>query len=117
MNNFLFLTSAAGITVGLAVSALILGLILAMLFTAWESVRFKPIAFLGTCWVTLIRGLPELLVVLFVYFGTLQLINILGDGMESIWVSGKPPYRLIRAFSLQTAVSLTLPPSLAVWLH
>ncbi|SUC26266.1 Arginine ABC transporter permease protein ArtQ [Providencia rustigianii] len=46
-----------------------------------ESVRFKPIAFLGTCWVTLIRGLPELLVVLFVYFGTLQLINLLGDGI------------------------------------
>ncbi|WP_369308242.1 arginine ABC transporter permease ArtQ [Providencia rettgeri] len=82
MSNFLFLTSAAGITVGLAVSALILGLVLAMLFTAWESVRFKPIAFLGTCWVTLIRGLPELLVVLFVYFGTLQLINLLGDGFD-----------------------------------
>nr|WP_314264630.1 arginine ABC transporter permease ArtQ [uncultured Moellerella sp.] len=82
MSNFLFLTSAAGLTVGLAVSALILGLILAMIFTAWESVRFKPIAFIGTCWVTLIRGLPELLVVLFVYYGALQLVMLLGEGID-----------------------------------
>ncbi len=82
MSNFLFLISAAGLTVGLAISALILGLILAMLFMAWESVRFKSIAFLGTCWVTLIRGLPELLVVLFVYYGTLQMVMLLGDGIE-----------------------------------
>ncbi|MBW5407301.1 arginine ABC transporter permease ArtQ [Morganella morganii] len=82
MNDFLSLASAAGTTVGLAVSALILGLILAMLFTAWETVRWKPVAFAGTCFVTLIRGLPELLVVLFVYYGTLEVIMRLGDGID-----------------------------------
>ena len=70
MNDFLSLASAAGVTVGLAVSALLIGLVLAMLFTLWETVRWKPVAFAGTCLVTLIRGLPELLVVLFVYYGT-----------------------------------------------
>ncbi|GAA0326769.1 arginine ABC transporter permease ArtQ [Morganella psychrotolerans] len=82
MADFLSLSSAAGITVGLAVSALILGLILAMLFTAWETARLKPLAFIGTCLVTLIRGLPELLVVLFVYYGTLEVIMRLGDGID-----------------------------------
>ena len=33
MNDFLSLASAAGVTVGLAVSALLIGLVLAMLFT------------------------------------------------------------------------------------
>lgn len=117
MNNFLFLTSAAGITVGLAVSALILGLILAMLFTAWESVRFKPIAFLGTCWVTLIRGLPELLVVLFVYFGTLQLINILGDGIEINLGFWQTTLQIDPSIFFADSGEFDFTPSLAVWLH
>ncbi|WGL99246.1 arginine ABC transporter permease ArtQ [Arsenophonus sp. aPb] len=82
MNNLLFLINAAGLTLTLAGAALILGLLLAMLFTAWESIRWRPVALLGSCWVTLIRGLPELLVVLFVYYGTLQLIMLLGDGID-----------------------------------
>ncbi|HGJ5854982.1 arginine ABC transporter permease ArtQ [Arsenophonus nasoniae] len=82
MNNLLFLINAAGLTLTLAGAALILGLLLAMLFTAWESIRWRPVALLGSCWVTLIRGLPELLVVLFVYYGTLQFIMLLGDGID-----------------------------------
>lgn len=82
MNNLFFLINAAGLTITLAATALILGLILALLFTAWESVRWRPIALLGCCWVTLIRGLPELLVVLFVYYGTLQFIMLLSDGIH-----------------------------------
>lgn len=82
MNNLLFLINAAGLTLTLAGAALILGLLLAILFTAWESIRWRPLALLGSCWVTLIRGLPELLVVLFVYYGTLQFIMLLGDGIN-----------------------------------
>ncbi|MDC9588980.1 arginine ABC transporter permease ArtQ [Xenorhabdus sp. XENO-10] len=82
MNELQSLISAAGITVGLAISSLVIGLILAMLFAAWESIRWKPIAFLGSCWVTLIRGLPEILVVLFIYFGSSQLLIMLSDGFD-----------------------------------
>ncbi|MBD2811998.1 arginine ABC transporter permease ArtQ [Xenorhabdus sp. Vera] len=82
MSELQSLISAAGVTVGLAVSSLMVGLILAMLFAAWESIRWKPIAFLGSCWVTLIRGLPEILVVLFIYFGSSQLLITLSDGFE-----------------------------------
>ncbi|QHM70441.1 arginine ABC transporter permease ArtQ [Mixta intestinalis] len=80
MNEFLPLASAAGMTVGLAVCALVIGLALAMLFAGWESVRWRPIAWLGTGLVTLLRGLPEILVVLFIYFGASQLLLMLSDG-------------------------------------
>ncbi|WP_338882760.1 MULTISPECIES: arginine ABC transporter permease ArtQ [Xenorhabdus] len=82
MNEFLSLINAAGITVGLAISSLIVGLVLAMFLAAWESIRWKPIAFLGSCWVTLVRGLPEILVVLFIYFGSSQLLITLSDGFD-----------------------------------
>jgi ABC-type arginine transport system permease subunit len=37
MNEMMTLASAAGMTVGLAVCALIAGLVLAMIFAGWES--------------------------------------------------------------------------------
>jgi len=80
MNEFYTLASAAGMTVGLAVCALVAGLILAMIFAVWESARWRPLAWLGTGLVTLFRGLPEILEVLFVYFGASQLLLTLSDG-------------------------------------
>ncbi|MCX8957355.1 arginine ABC transporter permease ArtQ [Erwinia psidii] len=80
MNELYPLVSAAGMTVGLAVSALAVGLVLAMIFAVWESARWRPLAFAGTALVTLFRGLPEVLVVLFVYFGASQLLLTLSDG-------------------------------------
>ncbi len=67
-------------TVGLAVCALAIGLVLAMLFALWESSRWRPVAWLGSGLVTLLRGLPEILVVLFIYFGASQLLLTLSDG-------------------------------------
>ncbi|NUU65217.1 arginine ABC transporter permease ArtQ [Enterobacteriaceae bacterium BIT-l23] len=80
MNDFLPLASAAGMTVGLAVCALIIGLALAMVFAVWESVKWRPIAWIGSGLVTILRGLPEILVVLFIYFGSSQLLLMLSDG-------------------------------------
>ncbi|PHM61336.1 arginine ABC transporter permease ArtQ [Xenorhabdus ishibashii] len=82
MNELYSLISAAGVTVGLAISSLVVGLVLAMFLAAWESIRWKSIAFLGSCWVTLIRGLPEILVVLFIYFGSSQLLITLSEGFD-----------------------------------
>lgn len=81
LNERIFpLASAAGMTVGLAVCALIIGLVLAMLFAVLESVKLRPVAWLATGIVTLLRGLPEILVVLFIYFGSSQLLLTLSDG-------------------------------------
>ncbi|MGM3174194.1 arginine ABC transporter permease ArtQ [Dickeya lacustris] len=80
MTEFHPLASAAGMTVGLALCALALGLLLAMLFALWETARWKALSFIGTALVTLLRGLPEILVVLFIYFGSSQLLLVLSDG-------------------------------------
>ncbi|MFP9229288.1 arginine ABC transporter permease ArtQ [Pectobacterium cacticida] len=80
MIEFQPLASAAGMTVGLAICALVLGLALAMLFAVWETVRWKAVRWAGTAVVTLLRGLPEILVVLFIYFGSSQLLMMLADG-------------------------------------
>ncbi|PIN63629.1 hypothetical protein CKQ90_34425, partial [Klebsiella pneumoniae] len=45
--------SAAGMTVGLAVCALVIGLVLAMLFAVLESVKWRPVAWLATGIVTI----------------------------------------------------------------
>ncbi|CCG86783.1 arginine ABC transporter permease ArtQ [Erwinia piriflorinigrans] len=80
MNELYTLASAAGMTVGLAVCALVAGLMLAMVFAVWESARWRPLAWVGTGLVTLFRALPEILVVLFIYFGASQLLLTLSDG-------------------------------------
>jgi arginine transport system permease protein len=80
MDNINFLTSAAGITVGLSLCSLLIGLTLAMFFAVWESVRFKPVSWLCTAIVTVIRGLPEVLIVLSIYFGLSMLYPLLLDG-------------------------------------
>ena len=82
MGELFPLASAAGMTVGLAVCALLLGLLLAILFAGWESLRFKILAWPGTVLVTLLRGLPEILVVLGIYFGASQLLLTLSEGID-----------------------------------
>ena len=82
MNEIQPLASAAGMTVGLAVCSLVIGLILAMFFAVWESSRLKFVSYIGTGIVMILRGLPEILVVLFIYFGASQLLITLADGFS-----------------------------------
>lgn len=76
------LANAASTTLELALCSLILGLFLAMLFATWESMPFKPIAWIGSALIILLRGLPEILIVLFIYFGLSQLLLILSAGVS-----------------------------------
>jgi arginine transport system permease protein len=80
MNELQPIAGAAGTTLGLALCALVVGLVLAMCFAAWESVRWRWLGLIGTGVVMVLRGLPEILVVLFIYFGASQLLLTLSDG-------------------------------------
>lgn len=42
--------------------------------------KWRPVAWAGSALVTILRGLPEILVVLFIYFGSSQLLLTLSDG-------------------------------------
>ena len=78
---FSLVLTAALMTLGLAVCSLVLGLFLGMLFAVLEANRFvgKPTMVL----VALLRGLPEILVVLLVYFGSSELVELLtGEYVE-----------------------------------
>lgn len=69
-------------TVKLALSALCLGLILGLLGALAKTSPYKPLQWLGGFYSTLVRGVPELLWVLLIYFGTVSLMNRLGEALN-----------------------------------
>ena len=72
-------TAATLMTLGLALSSLAVGLLLATVLALGELSRFRPLAWFTTSIVTVLRGLPELLVVFFVYFGSTHILFLLTD--------------------------------------
>ncbi len=71
------LLEASWMTIQLAFVSLAVGLVLAMLFAGGEMSRYRVIAWPTTFVVTILRGLPELLVVLFIFFVRAKLFFIL----------------------------------------
>ena len=59
----------------LLLSAVVLGLLGALAKTS----PYKPLQWLGGTYSTLVRGIPELLWVLLIYFGTVNLMRALGE--------------------------------------
>ncbi|MDG9881548.1 ABC transporter permease [Pseudomonas sp. GD04058] len=72
---------AAGtlMTVKLALAALCLGLLLGLLGALAKTSPFKALRWIGGTYSTIVRGVPELLWVLFIYFGSVTLMSKLGD--------------------------------------
>lgn len=73
------LAAGALMTVQLALSALCLGLVLGLLGALAKTSPYKPLQWLGGTYSTLVRGIPELLWVLLIYFGTVNGMRALGD--------------------------------------
>ncbi|PJG57524.1 arginine ABC transporter permease ArtQ [Aeromonas cavernicola] len=77
------LLDAAWMTLGLALASLVGGMVLALLLSAAELSQRRILAWPVVLLTTLIRGLPELLVVLFIYFGSTQLLFLItGEYVE-----------------------------------
>jgi His/Glu/Gln/Arg/opine family amino acid ABC transporter permease subunit len=74
---------AAGMlmTVQLALSALCLGLILGLLGALAKTSQNRVLQWLGGSYSTLVRGIPELLWVLLIYFGTVNAMRALGQAL------------------------------------
>lgn len=101
----LALVDASLLTIELAFSSLVVGLILSVIFAGGEMSRLRVISWPTTALVTIIRGLPELLVVLFIFFGSSQILfYITGDYIEvSPFLSGVIALSLIFAsYAAQT---------------
>ena len=73
------LAAGALMTVKLALSALCLGLVLGLLGALAKTSPYKPLRWLGETYSTLVRGVPELLWVLLIYYGTVNMMSALGE--------------------------------------
>lgn len=101
----LTLLEASWVTIQLSLASVTVGLVLAVLFAGGETSRFRAIAWPTTALVTVLRGLPEILVVLFIFFGSTQILFLLtGDFIEvSPFLSGVIALSLIfAAYASQT---------------
>lgn len=77
------LISGFWVTLQLALTSLVFGLMLGLLGAAAKLSSIRLLRAIGTLYTTLIRGIPELLLVLILYFGTSTLLNwILGRYIE-----------------------------------
>lgn len=77
------LLDAAWMTLGLALASLVGGMVLALGFSAAELSKRSWLVWPVATLTTLIRGLPELLVVLFIYFGSTQVLFLItGEYVE-----------------------------------
>ena len=75
--------TAALTTLGLAFCSLIFGLLLSLLFAALEANKYSCISKLSAVLIALLRGLPEILVVLLIYFGSTEIVEALtGEYIE-----------------------------------
>ncbi len=82
--------SGAWITIQVACCSLVLGLILGLLGALLESCKWRWLRYLATALISIVRGVPELLVLFFIYFGgTLLLTSLAGHYINvSAFVAG-----------------------------
>ena len=73
------LAAGALMTVQLAVCALSLGLVLGLLGALAKTSSSRALQWLGGTYSTLVRGIPKLLWVLLIYFGTINAMHALGE--------------------------------------
>ena len=73
------LLAGTWMTIQLALASLALGLVLGLLGALAKTSPYKPLQWLGGSYSTIVRGVPELLWVLLIYFGTINLIRGLGE--------------------------------------
>ncbi len=73
------LLSGAAITLQLGVLSMALAVLLGLVFAPMKVAPFAPLRWIGTAYTTVIRGLPELLIILLVFFGASRALNIMAD--------------------------------------
>lgn len=78
-HTLILLLDATKITLLIALSALVIGLVIAFIITILESCRFKPVAWLVSICVITIRALPEMLIVIAIYNGLPLLLIFIND--------------------------------------
>lgn len=69
------LLQGATLTLGVGVIALVISLILGMVIALFRVSNSRPLRWVGTAYTTIIRGIPELVLLLLIFYGGQQFIN------------------------------------------
>ncbi len=69
------LTKGAALTLGVGVVALLISLVLGMIIALFRLSRLAVLRTIGTSYTTIIRGIPELVLLLLIFYGGQQLLN------------------------------------------
>lgn len=73
------LLGGAWITIKLALTSLAIGLVFGLIGASAKMSRFKPFNMMANFYTSVIRGIPELLSIMFIYFGGTMLLSIVLD--------------------------------------
>ncbi|MCL9780726.1 ABC transporter permease subunit [Vibrio sp. S4M6] len=65
---------ATTMTIKIALFSLLMGMVIALILTLMETSHFTPLRWFVAGFTSVFRGLPELLVIFFIYFGTTPLL-------------------------------------------
>ncbi|MBU3824033.1 MAG: arginine ABC transporter permease ArtQ [Candidatus Oceanisphaera merdipullorum] len=99
------LMNASLMTLGLALMSLAVGLVLAILLCGAEMSRFTLLRWPASLFSMVLRGLPEILVVFFIYFGSTQVLFLLTDQyieFSPFWCGVTALSLLFAAYGAQT---------------
>ena len=56
-------------TIAVSIAAMVIGFVFALIFTPLKLSKNKSLMVIGNCYTTIIRGVPELLVIYLLFFG------------------------------------------------
>lgn len=93
------LLAGAGLTMALALVSMMIGMVLGVALAAAQLGRWRALALLATGYGVVMRGIPELLVVLLLYFGMPGLVTTLA-GMAGMPDPGTPPAFLVGSLAI-----------------
>lgn len=87
------LIAGTWMTIQLALASLALGLVLGLLGALAKTSPYSALRWLGGTYSTIVRGVPELIWVLLIYFGTINLVRWLGNlvGIDNLALSPSSP--------------------------
>ena len=98
--------TATLMTLGLAVCSLLLGFILSIGFVSLETSKWASVRKATSTFLTLLRGLPEILVVFLIYFGTPEVLELLTGKYVEVGPFGSGVVALSLIFASYASQSL-----------
>ncbi len=83
----------AGVTIAVALCAMVVAIIMGLIGASGKMSRSRVARFAADCYTTIVRGIPEIVLLLLVYWGTQQLIQDTAAGLGYDIRVDLPPFK------------------------